>query len=120
MSDYAKPWYHGSPLKIDILREGSSITQNRALARIFSHKPTVVSVDEEEGIKHDGQKPGFLYRIGEKVSPADICPHPRSTMDPGTEWLTTRPLRLDLVCPTQVIEKEQLTERETAKLMRKR
>lgn len=119
MSDYAKPWYHGSPLEIDILRKGSTITQHRDLARIFSHKPTLVSMDEEGTVKHDGQKPGFLYRIAEEVFPADVRPHPRSSMEPGAEWLTTRPLRLDLVCPTQVIENEQLTEQELAKLMRK-
>lgn len=117
MPDHSTPWYHGSPLRIDILRAGSTITQNLDLARIFSHKPIVVSVDEEEGIKHNGQKPGFLYRIGEKMSPADVRPHPRSIMDPGAEWFTTRPLHLDLVCPTQVTEEEQLAEQEIAELM---
>lgn len=72
MSDYTKPWYHGSPLKIDTLRKGSTITQDHDLARIFSHKPTLVSVDDEGAIKHNGQKSGFLYRIAEKLSLADI------------------------------------------------
>jgi len=37
--DYSKPWYHGSPLKLDVLRAGSTMTQWRDLARVFSHKP---------------------------------------------------------------------------------
>ena len=119
MPDYTKPWYHGSPFEIALLKKGSTITQDRDLARIFSHKPTLVSMDEEERIKHDGKKPGLLYRIAEKVSPADVRPHPHSTMEPGVEWLATRPLRLGLVCPTQVTEKEQLTEQEIAELMGK-
>ncbi len=119
MSDPTKPWYHGSPLKIDILQKGSTITQDRDLARIFSHKPTLVSVDEAEGIKHNGQKPGFLYRIAEKLAPTDVRPHPHSTMEPGVECLTTRPLRLGLVCPTQVTEEEQLTAQEMTELMKR-
>ena len=32
-------WYHGSNKKFSLLREGSTITPNRALAEAFSHKP---------------------------------------------------------------------------------
>jgi hypothetical protein len=42
--DPAQIWYHGSPLELTTLHEGSTITQKRELARIFSHKPTRVSV----------------------------------------------------------------------------
>ena len=32
-------WYHGSPMLLSELRAGSTITQWRALAEAFSHKP---------------------------------------------------------------------------------
>jgi hypothetical protein len=62
--DFTKPWYHGSPKVLDVLRAGSIITQDRELARVFSHKPTLVSVDdagEMRQIKHNGTEAGFLY-----------------------------------------------------------
>ena len=33
-------WYHGSNKKIEILREGSTITQWKELAEAFSHRPS--------------------------------------------------------------------------------
>jgi hypothetical protein len=59
----------------------------------FSHKPLLV-VQDNARIRHNGQRLGFLYAIAEPVSPDDITPVPGSTMGPGQEWLTRRPLRL--------------------------
>ena len=36
-------WYHGSPLVLEVLATDSTITRNRDLARVFSHRPTIVS-----------------------------------------------------------------------------
>ena len=106
-------WYHGSPFALTSLLTGSTITQDRDLARIFSHKPALVSQDtDDEGkriLKHTGNQPGFLYRIAETVEASDIYPHPQTTMGPGQEWLTTRPLRVELLCSTQVVTEELLT-----------
>jgi len=113
--DYSRPWYHGSPFKLKTLRKGSTITQDRDLARVFSHKPTLVSISES-GIKHDGKKPGFLYQISENIKANDVYPHPHSSMQEGKEWLTTRELRVKLLGVTKIIEKERLTEEEIAKL----
>ena len=30
--DYSKTWFHGSPERLELLRPGSSVTQNRRLA----------------------------------------------------------------------------------------
>jgi hypothetical protein len=110
--DFTKPWYHGSPKVLDVLHAGSTITQDRELARVFSHKPTLVSVDdagEMRQIKHNGTEAGFLYRIAEEVAPEDVTPHPRSAMEFGKEWLTGRALRLTLIGPTQPVREEMLT-----------
>ena len=129
--DYRETWYHGSPLKLTTLRKGSTITQDRDLARVFSHRPTIVSISVHVGIsnkgtkhvsqkiKHDGVTPGFLYRIGENVELGDIFPHPNSSMEEGKEWLTNRELGVELIGPTQTVNDERLTEEEILQLKRK-
>lgn len=89
-------WYHGSPEELVALQVGSTITQERALAVTFSHKPSLV-VQNDGRIRHNGQRPGFLYAIAEPVTPDDITPVPGSTMGVGQEWLTRRPLLLVLL-----------------------
>ena len=101
-------WYHGAPLELDLLRARSTITQDRRLAEVFSHKPAVVSVSDDGQIKHTGNQAGWLYHVDEKIAPADIRPHPRSTMESGKEWLTNRPLRLALLGPVEIGPEEQL------------
>ena len=68
--DYRCTWYHGSQQRLTLLRAGSSITQNRDVAKAFSHRPSKVAMsyggDGEPGIhdwkvRHDGVMPGFLY-----------------------------------------------------------
>jgi len=111
-----QPWYHGSPFELSTIREGSTITQKRELARIFSHRPTVVSVSDDGQIKHNGTMPGYLYAVADEIRPGDLVPHPGTTMAPGDEWLTTRELRLRLLGPTEPAPEEQLTDRECASL----
>ena len=107
-------WYHGSPLQLTVLRAGSTITRNRDLARVFSHKPPLVSIVDDGALQHTGTRPGYLYRIDEPLGPEDVTPHPRTTMPAGLEWLTRRELRLSLIGPTEVREKEFLTEEQVA------
>ena len=88
-------WYHGSPERFTLLRAGSTITQWRALAEAFSHKPQALSYEDDGSIRQNGTLPGYLYVIDEPISPGmDIAPHPRSTMDANVEFLTKRPLRV--------------------------
>ncbi|GAG23995.1 unnamed protein product, partial [marine sediment metagenome] len=97
------------------IRKGSTITQDRDLARVFSHRPTLVSISHDAGIdriRHDGTVPGFLYRIAEDLRPGDVYPHPHSSMGAGKEWLTSRELRVILVGPTEIVEQERLTQKE--------
>ncbi|MGQ9514997.1 MAG: hypothetical protein ACUVTL_08135 [Thermoproteota archaeon] len=91
--DYGKKWYHGSPLELVVTRRGSTVTQDRELARIFSHKPTIVSISDDGRIKHDGKIPGFLYCIDEDIGVGDLHPHPHSSIGLGKEWVTDRDLK---------------------------
>jgi hypothetical protein len=102
-------WYHGTPLDLTVLREGSTITRDRHLANVFSHKPTIVSMQDDGSIHHNGTQPGLLYRVAEAISDDDVYPHPNSSMAPGLEWLTRRDLQLELIEPVALSEDEQLT-----------
>ncbi|WIV12726.1 hypothetical protein [Proteiniborus sp. MB09-C3] len=91
-------WYHGSNLKIDVLRVGSTITQWKELAEAFSHKPTLLSYEENGKITHNGKETGYLYKIDEKITVGeDVEQHPKTTMDANAEFLTKRPLKLQLI-----------------------
>ena len=107
--DYGQPWYHGSPLKLEVLQTGSTITQWRDLARVFSHKPPIVSISDEGLIQHNGTMSGYLYEIDEPITEGDVIPHPRTTMGPGDEWLIQRELRVRLIGTTEVREEEWLS-----------
>lgn len=92
-------WYHGSDQILTHLRTGSTITQWRALAEAFSHKPTLLGYEDDGTITHNGTKKGILYVIDEPLVPGvDIFPHPRTTMDANAEFLTARPLKLRKIC----------------------
>ena len=112
----SEAWYHGSPLKLAMLRAGSTITHDRELARVFSHKPPIVSMADDGALQHTGTLPGYLYRVDDPVGPEDVYPHPHSSMSPGKEWLTRRELRLALIGPTEVRDEERLSEKQVAEL----
>lgn len=91
-------WYHGSPTAFDVLREGSTVTQWRALAEAFSHKPGRLGYDDDGSIVHNGVLPGRLYVIDEPVEiGVDVVQHPRTVMDKNAEWLTCRELKVRLI-----------------------
>src|SRR5215213_5671300 len=116
MSDWdrARPWYHGSDQHLTTLRIGSSITQNRDLARVFSHKPSLVGQSASGQIQHNGQQPGFLYQIAEAVIADDIYPHPHPVNASRWEWLTTRWIAVQLLENTQVRTDELFSAEEIA------
>lgn len=114
--DYSKTWYHGSPQRFTALRKGSTITQERDLARVFSHRPHFVSQSDNGKILHSGETPGFLYHIAEDVGADDVYPHPHTTMSEGQEWLITRDLQVTLIGTTHVVENERLTQEQIEKV----
>ena len=91
-------WYHGSNRFFAQLRTGSTVTKWRALAEAFSHRPSRLQYDDGV-ITHNGIEKGYLYIIDEPVLVGEaMLPHPRSTMDPNAEYVTSRPLRVKLIC----------------------
>lgn len=91
-------WYHGSPFLFEVLEAGSTVTPWRKLAEAFSHKPDILCIEDDGEILHNGKGEGFLYRIAEPFAVGeDLFPHPRSTMEEKLEFLTKRPLRVELI-----------------------
>lgn len=116
--DPAKPWYHGSPQKLTTLRAGSTVTQDRELARIFSHKPALVVGEEtNKRWRHTGAfTKGFLHRIVGPVAKNDIEPVPGSRIAPGLEWNTRREFALELDAMTEIDPAELITKSELLRL----
>ena len=124
--DFDLTWYHGAQQKLTRLRVGSSITQIRALAKAFSHRPSLVSMSDggeslsDRGrVKHDGVTPGFLYTVSGDIGPEDIYPHPHPANADGWEWLTRRELKLEFIEKTVVSDHERLTGDDIAEIRRK-
>ncbi len=114
--DYSRTWYHGSQEKSTKLRVGSSITQNRNIARAFSHRPSLLSVSNDGTIKHNGTVSGYLYVVSEAVHTEDVYLHPHPANISRWEWLTKRELKLELVELSQVNDKDSLTEKDIVQL----
>ncbi|GCE09121.1 hypothetical protein [Dictyobacter aurantiacus] len=117
--DYRRTWYHGSQQEITTLRIGSSITQEKAIACAFSHRPSLISISDAGSIKHDGVVPGYLYVVSEEIDEHDVEPHPHPSNVTRWEWLTKRELHVRLVEHTYIPPEEQLTEDEIISLRRK-
>ncbi|HOS43791.1 MAG TPA: hypothetical protein PK794_08890 [Armatimonadota bacterium] len=100
-----RAWFHGSPLRLEFVRAGSTVTPIVELARVFSHKPSRVEVNiaERDGVRtvsltHTGTQDGYLYRVLVDDPEADLSQHPTSVMAPGEEMLTRRDLPLEFLC----------------------
>ena len=46
-------WYHGSNMVFSEMKKGSTITQWKELAEAFSHKPSLLSYDDNGTIYHN-------------------------------------------------------------------
>ena len=118
-TDYNGPWYHGSDQMLTTLRIGSSITQQRSIAKAFSHQPSLLLQFNRGRIRHNGETPGYLYTVAEEVGPDDVRPHPHPVNADRWEWLTERELELELVGKTVATAAERLTDEEIAETRRK-
>ena len=117
--DYTLTWYHGSQQKLTTLRTGSSITQNRNVAKGFSHNPSLLTQSEGGTVKHDGVTSGYLYTVADEIGPDDVHPHPHPVNATRWEWLTNRELKLELIEQTAGTDEESLTHQEIAEMKRK-
>lgn len=112
--DYHQPWYHGSPDTLDVLREGSWVTQFKEMAKAFSHKPSYMSLEDDcSTIKHNGKMPGRLYVVCEEIRSDDVV-YLADTA--GTHWQTQRDLRVALLEELSIDDPPQMTAEELAEM----
>jgi len=94
-------WFHGSPLDLETLRKGSSITRIEKLAQAFSSEPGIVSVSDNDEIRHNGKSKGRVYKVSDKVTSDDIYEHPGSSIK-GWEWITKKEFKLEFLYEYEV------------------
>ena len=111
-------WYHGSDQQLEMLRANSSVTQNRDLARAFSHQPTLLS-HSGNSVRHNGVADGFLYVVDEDLESKDLIPHPHPCNADKWEWLVTREVRVKLIEQTKPLAHERFTDEEIATIKKK-
>ena len=111
-------WFHGSPEKLTMLRTGSWVTPFKELAKAFSHKPTCISVSDDDfrNVRHDGKTAGFLYVVSEPLSNGDLRELEGTDQ---SHWETTRTLKVRFVTEVPLVDAEMLTETEIAELAKK-
>lgn len=113
---YCHLWYHGSTRRLTRLAEGSTITQHRNLARALAHRPSLVSLDGNGTVRHNGTEPGYIYCVSEEVRPRDVKGHTvLGSGEPGA-WVTERPLRIKLIGRIEPDPDERLTDQEALRL----
>lgn len=108
--DRGGPWYHGSPIRLELLLSESMVTPFRKVAKAFAHKPPRVSMSDDcTDVTHNGTLPGFLYVISEDVAAYDIIELPGTA---GTHWVIQRDLRVDFVAELPITDPPLLSDEE--------
>lgn len=113
-----RQWFHGSPEKLTTLRTGSWVTPFKELAKAFSHKPTCISISDDDflNVRHDGKVDGYLYVISERISNEELRELKGTDQ---SHWETTRELKIKFVSDVPLMDSELLTEPELAALSTK-
>lgn len=114
--NFSLPWYHGAQEVLTTLRTGSSITQNRDIARIFAHRSTIMSIEDDGSIKHNGTAPDCLHLVDEPLTADDVEPHPHPINASRWEWLIKRAVKVRLIEQPALRGAELLTTADLAAL----
>ncbi len=111
-------WFHGTPEKLTVLRAGSWVTPFKELAKGFSHKPTCISISDDDfrNVRHDGKIDGYLYVVSEPLSIGDLRELEGTDQ---SHWETIRELKIKFVSDVPLIDSEMLSESEIAALSKK-
>jgi hypothetical protein len=90
------------------------VTPFPAVAKAFSHKPTLVSLSDDcQTAKHNGQLRGYLYRVSEAVVPEDLTCLSGTA---ETHWETQRELQVALIGELPVDDPPQLASDEIVRM----
>ena len=91
-------FYHGSPYKLEYLKEGCDFTPYKEIAVAFGSKPLSLSINEDIIYFNPSVETIYLYIIDEEiVYNLDYIDRPNSSLDKGMELRTKRNLKLKLI-----------------------
>lgn len=91
-------FYHGSPYKLEYLKEGCDFTPYKEIAVAFGSKPLSLSINEDIIYFNPSVETIYLYIIDEDiVYNLDYIDRPNSSLDKGIELRTKRNIKLKLI-----------------------
>ena len=94
----SKMFYHGSPYKLEYLKEDCDFTPYKEIAVAFGSKPLSISVNDNNIYFNPSITTIYLYQVDEKiVYNEDYYDRPRSTFEKGYELRAKRKLKLKLI-----------------------
>ena len=94
----SKIFYHGSPYKLEYLKEGCDFTPYKELAIAFGSKPVSLSVDENNIYFNPTNIAVYLYQVNETIIyNVDYYDRPRSSFEKGYELRANRKINLKLI-----------------------
>lgn len=94
----SKIFYHGSPYKLEYLKEGCDFTPYKELAIAFGSKPVSLSVDENNIYFNPSITTVYLYKVDETIIyNVDYYDRPRSSFEKGYELRANRKVKLKLI-----------------------
>lgn len=98
LSKKSEIFYHGSPYKLEYLKEGCDFTPYKEVAIAFGSKPISLSVDDENIHFNPSIATVYLYQIDEViVYNDDYYDRPRSSFEKGYELRSKRKINLKLI-----------------------
>lgn len=91
-------YYHGSPYKLDYLKENFDFTPYKEIAIAFGSKPSNLSISSGHVYFDGNTYPIYLYQIDEQITiDTDFIDHPNSSFEKGMEFRSKRNLKLKLI-----------------------
>lgn len=98
LSEPKNNYYHGSPYKLEYLKEGCDFTPYKEIAVAFGSKPISLSINEDYIYFNPTAKNIYLYIIDEDVEyNLDYIDRPNSSLDNGIELRAKRNIKLKLM-----------------------
>ena len=98
LSEPKNNYYHGSPYKLDYLKEGCDFTPYKEIAIAFGSKPISLSINEDIIYFNPSVETIYLYIIEDDVVyNFDYIDRPNSSLGKGMELRANRKLKLKLI-----------------------
>lgn len=96
----------------------ASLASSRSLRKLSAAETHLMEFLSSQAWYHGSPHKLDILRKGSTITQKREL-DPQTTMAPGDDWLTTRELHVQLLCPTEVKSSEQLTDEEYTELQKR-